>query len=49
VATAATPYVIRPIRIGMWIAAGAVGLAGIYLTEGLPGDALGGVVLGFAV
>jgi undecaprenyl-diphosphatase len=49
VATAATPYVIRPIRIGTWVAAGLVGLAGIYLAEGLPGDALGGAVLGFAV
>ncbi len=48
-AMAATPYVIRPIRIATWLAAGGVGIAGVYLAEGLPGDVLGGAVLGFAV
>ena len=48
-ATAITPYVIRPLRILAWILAGAVGVAAIYLAEGLPVDVLGGAVLGFAV
>jgi uncharacterized membrane protein YbhN (UPF0104 family)/tRNA A-37 threonylcarbamoyl transferase component Bud32 len=48
-AVAATPYVMRPIRVWAWTAAGAVGLAAVYLAEGLPGDVLGGAVLGFGV
>src|SRR4051812_14217537 len=37
-ATTITPYVIRPIRILAWLLAGAVGIAAIYLAEGLPVD-----------
>jgi uncharacterized membrane protein YbhN (UPF0104 family)/tRNA A-37 threonylcarbamoyl transferase component Bud32 len=47
-ATAATPYVIRPLRICGWILAGAVGFAAVGLGEGLSSDVLGGAVLGFA-
>ena len=47
-ATAALPYVIRPIRIFAWVLAGLVGVAALYLAEGLPGDVMGGAVLGFA-
>jgi uncharacterized membrane protein YbhN (UPF0104 family)/tRNA A-37 threonylcarbamoyl transferase component Bud32 len=48
-ATAAGPYVIRPVRIAAWVVVGLVGTAAVYLADGLPGDVAGGVVLGFAV
>jgi uncharacterized membrane protein YbhN (UPF0104 family)/tRNA A-37 threonylcarbamoyl transferase component Bud32 len=48
-ATAAGPYVIRPVRIAAWVVALLVGTAGMYLALGLPGDVAGGIVLGFAV
>jgi undecaprenyl-diphosphatase len=49
VATVASPYLTRPMRVVVWTAAGLVVLTRVYIGAHLPLDTIGGFFLGWAV